>query len=124
LYKAIFFLESGVYLSPDAKKPLSKSANSKGLLNQSTTYFMEVHRMNITAANITPVNKVLSTRPEDLISPSAAQKLVGITATEWHYARRYRIDTNDFPINYGVGNGRYALFSASEVTEFFNRFKK
>lgn len=29
--------------------------------------------MNITAANLTPVNKVLSTRPEDLISPSAAQ---------------------------------------------------
>ncbi|EDR9146301.1 hypothetical protein ZQ37_001316 [Salmonella enterica subsp. enterica] len=79
--------------------------------------------MNITAANLTPVNKVLSTRPEDLISPSAAQKLVGITATEWHYARRYRIDTSDFPINYGVGNGRYALFSASQVTEFLTALR-
>ncbi|MBJ9212014.1 hypothetical protein I5481_09055 [Citrobacter freundii] len=80
--------------------------------------------MNIIAANFTPINTESSTRPEDLISPSVAQKLVSITATEWHYARRYRIDANDFPINYGVGNGRYALFSASEVTAFFSRFLK
>ncbi|SQJ43416.1 Uncharacterised protein [Salmonella enterica] len=63
-----------------------------------------------------------STTPADLLSPSDAMKIAGISTAEWSHARKYRPE--DFPKNYGTGFSRSQRFSAVEVTAFFNKYNK
>lgn len=63
-----------------------------------------------------------STTPADLLTPSEAHNLAGVTRAEWSHAKKY--NPTEFPRNYTGANNKYGRYSAAEVTAFFNKYNK